>query len=224
MSLWRQITHGLGVLTNRTAADQDVADEVAHYLEQSAAALEARGLSPAEARRVARIELGNVTVVRDQVREYGWESVLGTAITDLKHSVRRLLHKPGFTTVCILTLVLGIGATSAIFSVLDGVLLKALPYPHPEQLVAVWQTAPGVNIADLNISPSLYFVYSEENRVFQDIGIWTDGTSSVTGLAEPENVPELMATNRLLPTLGVQPALGRPFRPSDDDPKSPREP
>src|SRR4249920_3395061 len=105
-----------------------------------------------------------------------------------------------FTAISLLTLAIGIGANTAIFSVIDGVLLKPLPHPHPEQLVALWHTAPGVNIKDLNMAPSLYFMYREESRVFQDVSLWGSGTSNVTGLAEPEEVPVLMATHRLLPT------------------------
>ena len=127
-----------------------------------------------------------------------------------------------FTALSLVTLAIGIGANTAIFSVIEGVLLKPLPYPHPEQLVALWHTAPGVNIKNLNMAPSLYFIYSDESRAFQDVSMWTDGTSSVTGLAEPQDVRVLLATHRLLPILQVQPALGRRFTASDDDPKSRR--
>jgi predicted permease len=147
---------------------------------------------------------------------------LRSILTTLRHSLRRLARSPMFTAISLITLGIGIGANTAIFSVIEGVLLKPLPYPHSEQLVALWHTAPGVNIKDLNMAPSLYFTYSEESRVFQDVSMWQDGTSSVTGLAAPEEVPVLLVTNRLLPILAVQPALGRAFTASDDDPKSAR--
>src|SRR4051794_24572143 len=140
----------------------------------------------------------------------------------LRQIFRRLARAPVFTAISLLTLALGIGANTAIFSVIEGVLLKPLPYPHPEQLVAVWHSAPGVNIAEINMAPSLYFTYREDSRSFQDVSMWNGITSSVTGLAEPEEVPAISATHSLLPLLGVQPALGRPFRESDDDPKSDR--
>ena len=143
-------------------------------------------------------------------------------LTPLRHTLRRLARSPLFTVISLLTLAIGIGANTAIFSVINGVLLKPLPYPRSEQLVALWHTAPGVNIKDLDMAPSLYFIYSSENRVFQDVSMWTDGTSTVTGLAEPEEVPVLLVTNRLLPILHVQPALGRAFAVSDDHPKSAR--
>ncbi len=127
-----------------------------------------------------------------------------------------------FTAISLVTLAIGIGANSAIFSLIEGVLLKPLSYPHSERLIALWHTAPGVNIKDLNMSPSLYYTYRDESRVFQDVGMWQDDTSSVTGISEPEEVPALLVTNRLLPILNVQPSIGRRFTDSDDDPKSDR--
>ena len=222
MSIWRQLGRGFRALANRRSADRDIADEVESYLDEAAAALVARGLSPGEARRAARASCGNATVVREQVRSYGWENAITAPLSDLRYAARRLRGSPGFTAVSVLTLALGIGAGAAIFSVIDGVLLKPLPYPHSERLVALRHTAPGINIADLNIAPSLYFTYREENRVFQDIGMWSGDTTSVTSLAEPGEVPCLVVTNRFLPLLGVEPALGRAFAASDDDPGSER--
>ena len=141
---------------------------------------------------------------------------------DLRYAVRRLLHRPGFTAVSVLTLALGIGSTTAIFSVINGVLLKPLPYPNSEQLVSLMHTAPGINITELDMAPSLYFVYSDETRVLRGRQHVGRDTSTVTGLAEPEEVPTVLVTNRLLPALGVQPAMGRGFTAADDDPKSPR--
>jgi putative ABC transport system permease protein len=222
MPSWRHLTRGLRALTNRKAADQDIADEVEHYLEETTAALMARGLSREEARRTARLEIGNPTVVREQVRAYGWENVIETSLGDIRFAIRRLCHKPGFVAASVLTLALGIGATTAIFSVINGVLLKPLPYPQPEQLVSLWHTAPAVDIKDLEMSPSLYFVYSDEKRAFQDVSMWMDAASTVTGIAAPEEVQVLLVTHRFLPILAVQPALGRGFTISDDDPKSER--
>ncbi len=143
-------------------------------------------------------------------------------LNPLLPTLRRLARSPLFTGVAVLTLAIGIGANTAIFTIVDGVLLKPLPYPQPEQLVALWQTAPGVNITDLNMSPSLYFTYREEGRVFEDVAMWDGGSFSITGLAEPEEMLALNATHRLLPMLKVEPALGRAFKESDDDPQSPR--
>lgn len=153
MSLWRQFIRGLRVLGNRKAADQEIADEVSHYLEEATAAFISRGLSPDEARRAARLELGGTTTVREQVRAYGWENAVDTLFADLRFATRRLVGNPGFTAVSILTLALGIGASTAIFSVVDAVLLRALPYPNPQKIVRVWEQTPDgrrINLANLN--------------------------------------------------------------------------
>ncbi|HVQ31022.1 MAG TPA: ABC transporter permease [Vicinamibacteria bacterium] len=135
--------------------------------------------------------------------------------------MRRLWRSPLFTSVTVATLAIAIGANTAIFSVLDCVLLKPLPYSHPEDLVGVWHTAPGVNIAELNSSPSLYFTYREDGRTFEDVGLWTEGSATVTGLAEPERVSVLRVTDGVLPLLGVPPIVGRPFSREDDQAGSP---
>jgi len=139
----------------------------------------------------------------------------------MKHVLRRLLQSPLFTAVTLVTLAVGIGANTAIFSVVSGVLLKPLPFPEPDQLVAVWQTAPSINVKDLNASPATYFTYREEGRVFQDIGLLSSGAVSVTGTAEPERADALWVTDGTLPILGVRPALGRSFTRQDDTARSP---
>ena len=216
MSLWRQLSRGLRVLRNRQAADQDIADEVSHYLEESAAVFEARGLSRDEARRAALMEIGNGLAVREQVRDYGWENRVETLLEDLRHAARRLCGNPGFTVVSVLTLGLGIGATTAIFSVIESVLWKPLPYPQSERLVSLGHTAPGIHMRDLNLSASLYFLYREENRAFEVVAMWSAGSAPITGLGEPEEVPLLRVTQEFLPALQVQPILGRRFTARDD--------
>ena len=137
-------------------------------------------------------------------------------------ALRRLLHAPLFTIVTLLTLAVGIGANTAIFSVVYGVLLKPLPFDEPDRLVGVWHSAPGMDIPLLNMGPSNYFTYRDEGRVFEDIGIFQNNTVTITGGAEPERVPALLVTHRLLPLLRVTPAAGRTFRPDDAAPGAPR--
>src|SRR5262245_54016183 len=135
--------------------------------------------------------------------------------SELRHVVRRLRRAPMFTLVTVATLVIAIGANTAIFSVLDGVLLKPLPYAQPDELVGIWHTAPGVNIKDLNVAPYLYFTYREDNRSFRDIGMWGERSATVTGPSEPQRVGALRVTDGVLPLLGVPPALGRWFSAKD---------
>ncbi len=146
---------------------------------------------------------------------------MGSSSNQFKHVLRRLVRSPLFTGMTLLTLAIGIGANTAIFSVIEGVLLKPLPYPHPEELVGLWHTALGLNIPELNISPSLYFTYKEEGRTFQSVGLWQGDSVSVTGLAEPEQVDALNVTEAVLPLLGVKPLLGRTFSHIDDTAGSP---
>lgn len=138
-----------------------------------------------------------------------------------RHIVRRLLRTPGFTAIAVIALALGIGANSAIFSVVEGVLLKPLPYPHPEELIGVWYQARGVNIQELNISPSLYLTDRQHNRTLTEIGMWNQGVVSVTGLAEPEDVRCVWLTEGTLPVLAVAPTVGRWFSRKDDSPGAP---
>jgi putative ABC transport system permease protein len=141
----------------------------------------------------------------------------------LKHIVRRLRQAPLFTAIALVTLALGIGANTAIFSVVNSVLLKPLAYPQADSLVGVWHSAPGIKgIGDrINCSPTMYFTYSEENRSFQDFGLWQAGGASITGIGDPEQVRALTVTYGTLQALGVQPLLGRWFSKADDTPGSP---
>src|SRR5215467_14105862 len=105
-----------------------------------------------------------------------------------RHIFRRLMWTPTFTGIALITLALGIGANTAIFSVINGVLIKPLPYPHPESLVGVWHLAPGVTSihGDVNCSPTMYFTYRQESRTLEEVGLWSNGGASVTGVSDPE--------------------------------------
>src|SRR5258708_407267 len=139
----------------------------------------------------------------------------------LKQVLRRLARAPMFTAIALITLAAGVGANTLVFSVLEGVLLKPLPYPKPDELVGVWHTAPGIQIKDLDMSPSDYFIHREQNKTLQDLGMYHDDSVSVTGVAEPEQVHALRVTDGTLPLLGIPPMLGRSFTRQDDSPGAP---
>jgi putative ABC transport system permease protein len=139
-----------------------------------------------------------------------------------KYVLRRLLHSPLFTVVTLLTLAIGIGANTAIFSVVDGILLKPLPFAEPGRLVGLWHTAKGINLNEINLCPSLYFTYREQARSFTDVGAYNGGSVSVTHITKPEQVSAMFASDGVLPLLGIQPALGRFFTRRDDTDGSPR--
>src|ERR1700756_6014728 len=129
--------------------------------------------------------------------------------------LRRLGRSPIFTIITIITLAAGVGANIAVFSVVEGVLLKPLSYPHAETLVGVWHTAPGLNMDEVNMAPANYFIYREQNRVFEDIGLYQGDSVAVTGRDNPEQVHALDVTDGVLPVLGIPPMLGRWFNRAD---------
>ena len=140
----------------------------------------------------------------------------------VRHALRRLVRFPVFTAIAVFTLALGIGANSAVFAVVYAVLLKPLSYPAADRLIALDHSAPGVNIQSAGMAPFLYFTYREQSTTIEALGIWQGDTVSVTGLAEPEEIPVIDLTEGVLPALGVQPAAGRLFTRADDSPGSAR--
>src|SRR5438132_1634713 len=140
---------------------------------------------------------------------------------ELKQVLRRLGRAPMFTAITLITLAAGVGANTVVFSVLEGVLLKPLPYPKPDELIGVWLTAPGIQLKEFELSPSDYFIFREQNRTLQDIGLYAGDSVSVTGVAEPEQVTALRVTDGTLPLLGTLPVLGRTFTKQDDSPGAP---
>ena len=142
--------------------------------------------------------------------------------SQLRFIIRRLLKSPGFTAVTLLTLALGIGANTAIFGVINGILLKPLPFADSERLASLRLKAPGINIPDLEMAPSLYFLTREESQTFEHPTVWQGDSLSVTEIGEPEEVPAIDTTFELLSALQVAPRLGRPFLESDGKPGAPQ--
>lgn len=141
-------------------------------------------------------------------------------VAQLTQVSRRLRRAPMFTAITLLTLAIGVGANTVIFTVVDNVLLKPLPYPAADRLIGVWYTAPGINIKDLPLAPSHYFIDREQNRTLDDIGAYTDDAANVTGSGEPEHVMGLDVTDGTLPLLGAKPIIGRLFTRQDDSPSA----
>jgi putative ABC transport system permease protein len=201
----------------------DLAEEMRLHLEERTEQFIREGMSRNEAEQAARRSFGNATLLEERSREVWQLPWLESIGTDLKLVFRRLGKSPGFAATVILTLAIGIGANTAVFSVLNSVLFKPLPYPKPNQLVAVRLIAPGAaGLADfssgLRLSPSMYFTFSEQNRTFQSFGVWIGGTANVTGLGQPHEVHIASITDGVLQTLSVPPLLGRWLLPADQNP------
>src|SRR3984885_15487946 len=149
------------------------------------------GMTRKEAEQAARREFGNVALIEQRSREVWIWTRLESFLADLKLVFRRLRKSPGFAITVLLTLAIGIGANTAVFSVVSSVLLKPLPYPDGDHLVSLWLNAPGAaGLANfqkgLPLSASMYFTFSENNRTFQSLGVWLPQKANVTGLARPE--------------------------------------
>ena len=201
----------------------DISISIQEHIEERTEELMADGMPRKQAEQTARREFGNVTLLEERSREVWQWPALDSILADLKFAFRRLRKSPGFAATVLLTLAIGIGANTVVFSVVNGVLLKPLPYPDSEQLVSLWLNAPGAGgLASfsngLQLSVSMYFTFLEHNRTFQSMGIWTPSNASVTGVAEPEQVRTEMISNGVLQTLNVPPAVGRWFGETDQDP------
>jgi putative ABC transport system permease protein len=144
-----------------------------------------------------------------------------TVVRELRQVVRKLSRSPSFTLVAVLTLALGIGANASIFTVVNSVLIRPLPYPDQDHLVVPHFTAPGMGIQEVPYSESAYLINADENRVFEQIGVYRQTALNLTGGTEPERVPAVEATYEVLSILGAVPVLGRLTNKEDDLPGSP---
>jgi putative ABC transport system permease protein len=214
VSFRRQLSRGLRALFNRSATDADISDEVQHYVDQATAAHVARGLSEADARRAARLEVGNVTVVREAVRGYGWENTVDSTLADARYAARRLRATPGFTAITVLTLALGIGATTAIWSAVDAVLFRPLPYPDADRITMVWDYA--TDGSRLDVTFGNVRELEARTRSFQAMAAMKAWQPTATGPAEPERLDGQRVSAAYFRAFGVRPALGRDFLPADD--------
>jgi predicted permease len=205
---------------NRRYADISVS--IQEHIDERIDELMEGGMPRDEAERTARREFGNVTLLRERSREvWQWQRV-ESLLADLKHVFRRLLRSPGFAITVVLTLAIGIGANTAVFSVLNSVLLRPLPYPEPQQLVSLHLNAPGAPglaefRSELRLSASMYFTFAAHNRAFQSIGVWGPGTASITGMAQPEQVNTAEISGGVLETLKVPALHGQWLTAADQD-------
>jgi predicted permease len=202
---------------------EDISVSIQEHIEERTEELMTDGIPRAQAEQTARREFGNSALLEQRSREVWQWPALESILADLKFTFRRLRKSPGFAATVLLTLAIGIGANTAVFSVVNSVLLKPLPYPDSEQLVALWLNAPGAGglanfSTGLQLSASMYFTFSQQNRTFQSMGIWTPGTANVTGVAEPEEVRTEMISDGILETLEAPPVAGRWLSAADQDP------
>jgi putative ABC transport system permease protein len=214
-ALWRN-------LFRRRSRESELADEVLSYYDDLQDEYIRNGVSPAEASRRARLELGSTEQVKEQVRSARAGHFLDSLLSDTRYAIRFLGNNPGFAAAAVLTLALGIGANTAIFTVLNAVILRPLPYHDPSRLALIWTGSlqnPGAR--DPAAGPQLTFVL-EHNRNFEDIGAIWASTAALTGLSEPEQLKAGNVTSNFFHVLGVTPQLGRDFASTDHGQGAPR--
>ncbi len=202
----------------------DISVSIQEHIDERTDELIEEGMSRDAAERTARRDFGNVTLLRERSREVWQWQRLESLLVDLKHVCRRLGRSPGFAITVVLTLAIGIGANTAVFSVLNSVLIRPLSYPEPQQLVALRLNAPGApGLTDfrdeLRMSASMYLTFAAHNRSFQSMGVWLPGTASITGIAQPEQVNTALITDGVLQTLDVPAAAGQWLTAADQTPR-----
>jgi putative ABC transport system permease protein len=195
--------------------EDSIDDEIRFHIEQRAEDLLRSGMPLADARREAARMFGNRGALREQTRGRDTIEWLADLIQDLRISARTLSKSPGFTAVSIATLALGVGAITALFTVVNGVLLRGLPYADPDSLVTVWESNPGFPDG-VRLSPANYLDLREQNRSFNRIGAYAFDRFNFTGRGAPQRITAGLASASLFPTLGIAPAIGRGFEPRDD--------
>ena len=216
-----KITNWLKPLSSRRRLYNDLSNEIQAHLEEKIEELVASGMSRKEAAAAARREFGNLTLTEEDSRAvWRWPGV-EDMIEDIRYGLRVLRKSPGFTAVAVLTLALGIGANTAIFSVVNALLFRPLPFRDPARLVVVWHTPPQKSFPGVSkfvVSPANYLDWRNQNHVFEQMSAVAFRNFNLTGMGQPESVEGRGVSADFFSTLGVQPVLGRGFLEEEDQP------
>jgi predicted permease len=202
-------------LFRKLQTERQLDSELRFHLEQRATDLAEAGMPPEQAARRARIEFGGMEGIKEECRESRRVHVIETLLQDIRYGLRMMRRNLAFTAVAVLTLALGIGANTAIFSVVNGVLLNPLPYPHPEQLVGLHQSK--ANFANGAISFPNFLDWRKDNRSFSSMAIMRRYGFSLTGTGEAEQIDGLFVSSEFFDLLGAKPVIGRALRPGEDE-------
>jgi predicted permease len=209
------VRHFVRNLFRRDRVERELADEIDQSIAQLTEEKIAEGMSRDDAQRSARLAIGGVDQVKDAIRDVRAGAWLDALRQDLRFGMRTFRRRPGFAAIAVLTLGVGIGATTAIFSVTDSVLLKPLPFYEPERLTTVWEARPRFNLPRVEAAPMNYLDWQQQVHGFERLGAYVNGFANLTGVGAPERLVALQVTPNLFPTLGVAPLVGRWFAPPE---------
>jgi hypothetical protein len=202
----------------RELTEKHLDAELRFHLEHRIADLVAGGMALEEARRRARLEFGGLDQVMEECRDVGGSHIIETSFQDLRYGFRQLRRNPGFTVIAILTLALGIGANAVIFSAVNGVLLRPLPYPNSNRLAQVWSTNPHTNRWGDWVSYPDFVDWRAQNKVFEGLVAYRTWLTNITGGDHPDALFAVLASSSLFSVLQSQPLLGGVFCPTKISP------
>ena len=214
MSLLRSIADGLRSLFRKEQVNRELDEELNAFLQMAADEKMKQGMSRKDALRAVRLERGSLELTKEVVRSGRWESFVETCWQDLRFGLRMLRKNPGFTAVAIITLTMGIGVNTALFTIVNSVVLNPLPYPQPSRLVSIYQRTAQFQTAG-DTYPN-FLDWEKENRSFDVLAAYSEHDFNLTGVGEPEKLRGQMVSAGFFSMLGVKPLLGRTFRPEED--------
>jgi putative ABC transport system permease protein len=217
MPLFASIASLCRNLTKRGQVEQDLSDEVSSCVELATASKMKDGLTEGEARREALVEFGGVEQVKEAVRASRTGFAVETFFQDLRYGLRSLRKTPGFTLTAVIALALGIGTNSAIFSVINGVLLRSLSYTDPQRLVVLWERNASLNRDRNVVAAANFFDWQKQSTSFENmVAVWDARANLTDNVAEPTEVKAQLVSEPFFCTLGVQPIIGRLFNAEED--------
>jgi len=222
MNIFRNLTAGLKELVRRDKCESELSEELNAYLQNAADAKVQAGATPEEALHSARVELGGVETVKDEVRAVGWEFALEVFAQDVRYGVRMLRKSPLFTAVAVTAIAIGIGANTAMFSLVDAILLRPLPYPESQRLVVVGTQQRGRSGMDL-MGTADFLAWRDHQQSFEQVAVLDQASRSfaLSGTGAPERIPGVRVSANFFSIFRVAPLKGRGFQHGEDRPGTP---
>ena len=220
MAIFQRFVGGLKGLIRSRRVEQELDEELQAYLESSFEAKVRAGMTPEGARRAARVAVGSLEAVKDRTRGVGWEATVEQTWRDVRYGARTLRRSPAFAVVVVVTLTLGIGVNTAMFSVVDGVLLKPLTYQSPDRLVTLYSEVPRFSRAYPVLPISAYYIteWRRQAKSIEGVSGLSATSLNLTGAGDPERLNGARISADFFALLGVQPQFGRNFLPEEDQP------